>query len=151
MTLAEQVGTLRRTLYRLLSRQLSGRTRRPFNQLLAMKNIALSGVRTQAELAERLLMDPPAVSRLVDRLEEDGLVKRCAGEDRRCVRLEATDASRAELEVLKEEAARLDEDAARYLTPEEMTELKRLLEKVQAGLSQSHAAAQQPVEGESHG
>lgn len=145
MTLAEQVGAIRRTLYRLLTRRLSVKTRRPFTQLLAMKFIAVRGVRTQAELAERLLVDAPAVSRLVDRLEEEGLVKRCAGEDRRCVRLQVTEASRAEIAVLEEESRRLDEDAARFLTAEEMAELKRLLEKLQAGLSQ---VASQSVEGE---
>jgi DNA-binding MarR family transcriptional regulator len=136
MTLPEQVGTLRRTLHRLLTRRLSGRTRRPLTQLLALKFIAVRGVRTQAELAERLLMDAPAVSRLVDRLEEDGLVERCAGEDRRCVRLRVTGASRAELAVLEEEGQRLDDEAARHLTASEMDELKRLLDKVQAGLAQ---------------
>lgn len=146
MTLAEQVGALRRTLYRLLTRRLSGKTRRPLTQLLAVKFVAERGVRTQAELAERLLVDAPAVSRLVDRLEEEGLMKRCAGEDRRCVKLQATDAGRAELGVLEEATQSLDEDASRYLTEAEMVELKRLLEKLQAGLSQ---VATQPIEGES--
>jgi len=146
MTLAEQVGALRRTLYRLLTRRLSGKTRRPLTQLLAVKFVAERGVRTQAELAERLLVDAPAVSRLVDRLEEEGLMERCAGEDRRCVKLQATDAGRAELGVLEEATQSLDEDASRYLTEAEMVELKRLLEKLQAGLSQ---VATQPIEGES--
>ncbi|HYO51894.1 MarR family winged helix-turn-helix transcriptional regulator [Archangium sp.] len=134
MTLPEQVGSLRRTLYRLLTRRLSGRTRRPLTQLLALKFIAARGVRTQAELAERLLVDAPAVSRLVDRLEEDGLVKRCTGEDRRSVRLQVTEASRAELAVLEEEAQWLDDEAGRHLTPSELSELKRLLDKLQVGL-----------------
>ncbi|HYO67806.1 MAG TPA: MarR family transcriptional regulator [Archangium sp.] len=142
MTLAEQIGTLRRTLYRLLTRRLSGKTRRPLTQLLAVKFIAVRGVRTQAELAERLLVDAPAVSRLVDRLEEEGLVQRCAGEDRRCVKLQATDAGRAELEALEEATQSLDEDAARFLTEAELAELKRLLEKLQDRWSQ-------PGEGES--
>ena len=145
MTLAEQVGSIRRTLYRLLTRRLSVKTRRPLTQLLAMKFIAMRGVRTQAELAERLLVDAPAVSRLVDRLEEEGLVERRAGEDRRCVRLQVTEASRAEIAVLEEESRRLDEDAARCLTAAEVTELKRLLEKLQVGLLQG---GPQPFEGE---
>lgn len=136
MTLAEQVGALRRTLYRLLTRRLSGKTRRPLTQLLAVKYVAARGVRTQAELAERLLVDAPAVSRLVDRLEEEGLMKRCAGEDRRCVKLQATDAGQAELGVLEEATQSLDEEASRYLTEAEMVELKRLLEKLQVGLGQ---------------
>jgi MarR family transcriptional regulator, transcriptional regulator for hemolysin len=145
MTLAEQVGALRRTLYRLLTRRLSGKTRRPLTQLLAVKFVAVRGVRTQAELAERLLVDAPAVSRLVDRLEEEGLMKRRAGEDRRCVKLEATEAGREAMGALEEATQSLDEDAARCLTDAEMVELKRLLEKLQAGLSQVVA---QPFEGE---
>jgi MarR family transcriptional regulator for hemolysin len=136
MTLPEQVGSLRRTLHRLVGRRLSGRTRRPFNHLLAMKFIARLGVRTQAELAERMLMDAPAVSRLVDRLEEDGLVKRCAGEDRRCVRLQVTESSRGELEVLDEADQWVQAEADKYLTATEVRELMRLLGTLQAGLSQ---------------
>jgi DNA-binding MarR family transcriptional regulator len=145
MTLAEQVGALRRTVYRLLTRRLSGKTRRPLTQLLAVKFIDVRGVRTQAELAERLLVDAPAVSRLVDRLEEEGLVKRCAGEDRRCVKLQATDAGRVEVEVLEDASRWLDEESARCLTEAEMAELRRLLEKLQAGLTQVGAQA---LEGE---
>lgn len=145
MTLAEQVGTLRRTLFRLLTRRLSGKTRRPLTQLLAVKFIDLRGVRTQAELAERLLVDAPAVSRLVDRLEEEGLVKRCAGEDRRCVKLQATEKGRAEMGVLEEASGWLDEESARCLTDAELAELRRLLEKLQAGLNQVGA---QHFEGE---
>lgn len=139
MTLPEQVASLRRTLHRLITRRLSGRTRRPLQHLLALKYIAFKGVRTQAELAERLIMDAPAVSRLMDRLEEDGLVKRCAGEDRRCVRLEVTEASLPEIELLEQEVRVVDGEALRHLTAAEGRELKRLLEKVQAGLLQEPA------------
>ncbi len=142
MTLAEQVASLRRALHRLISRRVSGRTRRPFQQLLALKAIGVDGVRTQAALAERLLVDAPAVSRMVDRLEEDGLVRRCAGEDRRCVRLEVTEASRAEIAVLQEAALWLDEEASQHLTAEEMRELKRLMEKLQLGLTQGQYPAE---------
>lgn len=147
MTLAEQIGALRRTLYRLLARRLSGKTRRPLTQLLAVKFVAARGVRTQAELAERLLVDAPAVSRLVDRLEEEGLMKRCAGEDRRCVKLQATDKGRAEMEALEEATQSIDEDAVRCLTEAELAELKRLLEKLQEGLT--HVAAQSEGEPQS--
>lgn len=136
MTLPEQVGSLRRTLHRLVGRRLSGRTRRPFTQLLAMKFIDRLGVRTQAELSERLLMDAPGVSRLVDRLEDEGLVKRCAGEDRRCVRLEVSEAGRAELTVLDEADQWVQGEASKYLSAPETRELMRLLGKLQAGLSQ---------------
>ncbi len=106
-------------------------------QLVALKFIAVEGVRSQATLAERMMVDAPAVSRLVDRLEEDGLVKRCAGEDRRCVRLESTPAGQQELEHLEAAEHSLDEEVQQHLTTSEMRELKRLLEKLQTGMSQS--------------
>jgi MarR family transcriptional regulator, transcriptional regulator for hemolysin len=137
MTLAEQVASLRRTLHRIITRRVSKRSRRPFQQLLALKYIAKQEALTQASLAERLLVDAPAASRMVDRLEEEGLVRRCAGENRRCVRLEATPASEAELEVLHDAAQWVDDEASRHLSVAEMSELKRLLDKVQAGMNQT--------------
>ncbi|WP_239014209.1 MarR family winged helix-turn-helix transcriptional regulator [Archangium violaceum] len=119
-----------------MARRLGERTSRPFTQLLALKVIAEEHVQTQAALAEHLLMDAPAVSRLVDRLENDGLVKRCAGENRRCVRLQATEAAEAEVSVLREAVQWVDNEAGRYLTLAEMQELKRLLDKLIAGLAQ---------------
>jgi MarR family transcriptional regulator, transcriptional regulator for hemolysin len=142
MQLPEQVAAVRRGLLRLITRRLSGRTRRPLQQLLALKFIAVKGVRTQAELAERMVVDAPAVSRLVDRLEEDGLVKRCAGEDRRCVRLEVTEASWKEVSALEEAVRLVDEEVSVHLTKAEMRELKRLLEKVQNGLCQTQSATE---------
>ena len=81
-------------------------------------------------------MDAPAVSRLVDRLVEDGLMKRCAGEDRRCVRLEVTDAGRKEVSVYHAELERLEGDLRKHLTVQEMKTLRQLLEKVHAGVLQ---------------
>ncbi|WP_395847527.1 MarR family winged helix-turn-helix transcriptional regulator [Cystobacter fuscus] len=118
---------------------MSSRTRRSLHQLVALKVIALRGVHTQAQLAERLLIDAPAVSRLVDRLQEDGLVTREAGADRRCVRLQVTNACWPEVEVLEDEVRRVDEEVAKHLTAEEMSELKRLLDKVHVALGANTA------------
>jgi MarR family transcriptional regulator for hemolysin len=137
MTLAEQVASLRRAMHRLLTRQLSRRTERPFTQMLALKAIDRGEVRSQAALAERLMVDAPAVSRLVDRLVEDGLMKRSAGEDRRCVRLEVTDAGRKEVAVYHAELERLESDIRKHLTVQEMKTLRQLLEKVHAGVLQT--------------
>lgn len=135
MTLAEQVATLRRTVRRLLAERLGEQTGRPFMQLLALKSIA-HGVRSQAALAERLGVDPPAASRLVDRLEEDGLVHRRAGEDRRCVRLELGEKGHAEMELVHAALQWVDGELRRYLEPSEATELQRLLTKLQDGLTE---------------
>ncbi|MCP3140789.1 MarR family winged helix-turn-helix transcriptional regulator [Pyxidicoccus xibeiensis] len=140
MTLPEQLGSLRRALRRLLTERLGEQTGRPFMQLLALKVIA-GGARSQVSLADGLSVDPPAVSRLVDRLEEDGLVNRLAGENRRCVRLELTDKGQVELELMRSALQWADGELTRYLSASEVVELKRLLEKLQAGLSQGESPA----------
>jgi MarR family transcriptional regulator for hemolysin len=61
------------------------------------------------------------------------------------VRLEVTEASLPVLGLLEDASQWLDEEATRLLTPSEVSELKRLLEKLQAGLSQ---ALSQSPEGE---
>jgi MarR family transcriptional regulator for hemolysin len=131
------VASIRRTLHRLLTRRLSKWTDRPFMQMLVLKVIDRGEVKSQAALAERLLVDPPAVSRMVDRLVEDGLMKRCAGQDRRCVRLEVTAAGHKEVAVYHAELERLEADTRKYLSAQEMKTLRLLLEKLQTGLQQS--------------
>jgi MarR family transcriptional regulator for hemolysin len=134
MTLPEQLGSLRRTLRRLLTERLGEQTGRPFMQLLALKVIA-QGARSQAALADGLSVDAPAVSRLVDRLEEDGLVSRRAGENRRCVKLELSEKGLAEMALLRSALEWADGELTKYLHEAEVTELKRLLQKLQDGLN----------------
>ncbi|MBM7117089.1 MarR family winged helix-turn-helix transcriptional regulator [[Archangium] primigenium] len=146
MTLAEQVGSLRRAIHRVINRRLSGRTRRPFQHLIAMKCIAHGEVRSQVDLADRLGIDAPAVSRLVDRLVEDGLVTRQAGENRRCVKLQTTESVGPELELLGEAARAVDEEVSRHLTEAELHELRRLLDKALGALTQGPSAQERPLD-----
>ena len=134
---------MRRTLHRLLTRRLSRQTDRPFTQLLALRVIDRGEVQAQAALAERLTVDPPAVSRLVERLAEDGLLKRCPGEDRRCVRLEVTEAGHEEALVLHSELQDLEAEVRKYLTAQEMRTLRQLLDKLQTGLQEIDAASEE--------
>ncbi len=143
MTLAEQVASVKRTVHRLLTRRLSRRTERPFMQMVALKVIHGGEVKSQAALAERLLVDAPAVSRLVDRLVEDGLLERSAGEDRRCVRLEVTKAGQKEVAVYHSELERLESEVRKHLTAHEVKTLQQLLEKLQAGMLQTGDASSQ--------
>jgi MarR family transcriptional regulator, transcriptional regulator for hemolysin len=146
MTLAEQVGSLRRAIHRLINRRLSGRTRRPFQHLVALKMVARCEVSSQVDLADRLGIDAPAVSRLVDRLVEDGVVTRQAGENRRCVKLQATESAWPEVELLGEAARAVDEEVSRHLTEAELHELKRLLDKALGALTQSASAQDKPLD-----
>ncbi|HYH98386.1 MarR family winged helix-turn-helix transcriptional regulator [Hyalangium sp.] len=140
------MASVRRTIHRLLTRRLSKRTDKPFMQMLALKVIARGEVGSQSALAEQLMVDPPAVSRLVDRLVEEGLLTRGAGEDRRCVRLEVTPEGRGEVDLLHAELRRLETDVRKHLTAQEAKTLQQLLEKLQAGLMETGDDAQEEQE-----
>lgn len=112
-------------------------------QMLALKAIDRGEVKSQAALAERLLVDPPAVSRLVDRLVEDGLLERSAGEDRRCVRLEVTKAGQKEVAIYHAELERLESEVRKHLTAQEVKTLHQLLRKLQAGMLGTGEASSQ--------
>jgi MarR family transcriptional regulator, transcriptional regulator for hemolysin len=101
MRLVERVGQLHKTTLRLLRREVATRTDRPFLQLKALKVIAHTpdGC-TQALLADRLFIDAAAASRLVDRLVDEGLVRRTRSTDRRCVHLSTTRAATKDLAIL---------------------------------------------------
>lgn len=120
MTLAEQIGRLSRSVQRRLVRQLAQKTDRSWHELRALKAISREDIRTQAALSDRLLMDPPAVSRLVDRLENDGLLARRAGADRRSVRLEVTRAGEKLVALMVKELNDLDREAEKLLSAEEL-------------------------------
>jgi MarR family transcriptional regulator, transcriptional regulator for hemolysin len=139
MTLAEQVAALRRTLHRHFTRHLAHRTSRSFLELRALRAISREDVRTQVALADRLLVDTAAVSRLVAKLEQDGLLVRQPGEDRRCVRLEVTAEGEAQVQLLEQELAALQTRTREHLTADEAQTLSRLLEKLHAGLREREA------------
>lgn len=135
MTLAEQIGAVRRVLNRSLARHVAQKTTRPLLHLIALRSILRAEVQTQAALAERLLIDAAAASRLVDRLEKEGLVRRCAGINRRCVRLEVTRAAQREVEIIESGLEWLDQQIRQYASPQEIRRTSRLLEKLQDGLT----------------
>jgi DNA-binding MarR family transcriptional regulator len=134
MTYAEQVGSLRRALHRALVRYLAERTERPVMQLLALRVVSRAEVQTQAQLAERLLVDAPAASRLVATLEEEGLVKRTTGEDRRCVCLSVTAAAKKEVAIIDEALRWLDGQVRENVSAKEYESSMAVLAKIQAGL-----------------
>lgn len=94
------------------------------------------GAMPQKNVIRTVQMEQAQASRALQRLKEEGKVRSVRDEDdRRCWNFELTKAGRADLlRVLPAMVTRRDEiDGA--LTPEEMTELRRLLSKVAALLA----------------
>jgi len=116
MRLVERAGMLHKALTRRLRKQLATRTARPFQQLRALRTIDGNAERcTQATLAEKLLIDASAASRLVDRLVDEGLVERGEAVDRRCVQLAVTRAARHELAIVDDAIAELEAELVAVL------------------------------------
>jgi MarR family transcriptional regulator, transcriptional regulator for hemolysin len=134
MTLPQQVGALKRAVHRALMRKLASETKRPLLHLSALYVIARGEVKTQTDLASRLLIDAPAASRLVDRLETDGLLRRAPGNDRRSVHLRITPAARPHIETLEVALKWLDAEVKRHLSAQEINAAMRAMEKLQKGL-----------------
>lgn len=134
MTLIEQVVRLRRTLHGLLHRRMTEVSEIPLQQLLILRVIEQGVARTQAEVADRLLMDAAAVCRSVQRLENQGLLVRSRGEDRRSMRLDVTEAAKPHVELMSNELSLLEARIRDHLSQEEAETLVRLLDKVQGCL-----------------
>lgn len=132
--LGEQLADVYRLIHRSLVKRLAQETPRPWTQLKLLRALSGGQAPTQAALADRLMMDAPSVSRLVARLESDGLLTRSEGDDRRCVHLSLTDAANAELEATSRAIRDLEEQMQRFLSDDERRALQLLLDKLLAGL-----------------
>ncbi len=83
------------------------------------------------EIGERLIERMPGITRLLDRLEEKGLVRRerCS-DDRRLVHCWITPAGLELLAAMDDAMDRADDDAVAELEPDETMALTALLERV---------------------
>jgi DNA-binding MarR family transcriptional regulator len=88
------------------------------------------------EVAARTVAVVPGITGLVDRLEKAGLVRReRSAEDRRVVFVAVTGPGLRALESLDEPVAALERKLLGHLTPAELKEFIRLLEKARAPLA----------------
>jgi DNA-binding MarR family transcriptional regulator len=104
----------------------------------------------QSELIKAVDLDPSTVTKMLQRLEQAGHVRRCPDpRDRRAVLVETTDASCGLLGDVQHKWGDLEDHTLRGLDKEERTELLRLLAKVEANLCTDPASCPktEPVDG----
>lgn len=89
------------------------------------------------ELADRLGIDAPAASRLVDKLASEGLVTRAPGPNRRCVLLQITPMATRSIQELEIGLEALGDQMRASLNEDEIEQTIRLMEKLIAGLTQA--------------
>ena len=108
-------------------------TLQQYNVLRILRGAGEQGLPT-LEIAERMIEQAPGVTRLLDRLEAKGLVRRerCR-QDRRQVLCWLTPAGSELVERLDEPVDRADVEAVAMLSPEEQDRLLRMLDSIRTG------------------
>jgi MarR family transcriptional regulator, organic hydroperoxide resistance regulator len=104
-------------------------------QEFVMMHLWDAGPVRQSELIKAVELDPSTVTKMLQRLEQAGHVRRCPDPgDRRAVLVEATEDSCALHSAVEEAWANLEEHTLTGLDPDERRELTRLLGKVEENL-----------------
>ncbi|HEY7509211.1 MAG TPA: MarR family transcriptional regulator [Vicinamibacteria bacterium] len=131
IALLRTADVVRRVLARVV--EPHGITLQQYNVLRILRGAGAEGLPT-LEVGERMIEQTPGVTRLLDRLEAKGLVrrKRCP-HDRRQVLCFATPAARRLVDQLDAPMDRADRDALRALETGELDALLRALDRVRSG------------------
>jgi DNA-binding MarR family transcriptional regulator len=105
-------------------------------QYIVILNVGSGRAQTPIALCRTLQYDTGAMTRLIDRVEAKGLIKRVAHDaDRRCVALEMTAAGSELYPKLVEIVKEMNRRATKGLTREEIDQLEALLRRVAANVA----------------
>ena len=135
---AEAYLNLLRTTDALLRKEIEalkawGLSTTQYNALRILRGAGDEGV-TCGELSERMLTRDPDVTRLIDRLDTRGLIRRVRSDrDRRVVRTCISAAGLELLEQLDEPSRTWTKDQLGHLSEQQLRDLIALLEKARAG------------------
>lgn len=131
MALLRTADVLRRRFESVF--QPHGITSQQYNVLRILRGARPEALPTM-EIADRMLERTPGITRLVDRLEEKGLVRRQRSqEDRRCVLCTVTEEGLELLAELEEPVDRADRDVVSMLDEDEVKELIGYLDRIRDG------------------
>jgi DNA-binding MarR family transcriptional regulator len=145
--MSETIGFLLNDTARMFRRAFNVRTRD--SGITALQSRVLTylsrypGIR-QGPLAELIEVEPITLSRMIDRLEESGLVERRADPtDRRAWQLHLTALAEPLLDSLRQTARTVVAEATEGLSDAERDELTRLVERVRTNLSRRECQKEQ--------
>jgi MarR family transcriptional regulator for hemolysin len=120
-----------------------------YRQSMVLGWLALEGELTQTELAARMMVEPPTLVGVLDRMERDGLITRhnCPS-DRRKNLIRANEAAKPMWDKIVHCAMRVRERATAGLSERQLATLKKLLRRVDDNLK-TREKAQKLVAGAS--
>ncbi|QDX24852.1 MarR family transcriptional regulator [Sphingomonas suaedae] len=134
----EPLGFLVADLARLLRRDFDLRAREigvTNAQWRTLKTLARHEGSNQGALAELLEVEPITLARMLDRLEDAGLVERRRDPaDRRAWRIHLTDAAQPLIGQLRDIADELVEDALAGISEADRAQMRRTLDRVRTNL-----------------
>lgn len=137
----ETYGMVRSTisrLHELLAREMEDEVGMPFERysVLLMLAQADGGALRPSELAEALPITSSGVTRLIDRLERDGVVERraCATDGRGTLVAMTADGTEVFRRAGRVHLRGIDEHLGANLTGSEMAELRRIMAKLAAAI-----------------
>lgn len=137
-TMSDPLGFLISDIGRLLRREFDARARRigvTRAQWRTLKTLARQPGCNQGMLAEMLEVEPITVARMIDRLEEAGLVERRRDPaDRRAWRIHLTDAAEPLIGQLRRIGDGLGEDALSGLSEAEREALQDMMNRIRMNL-----------------
>jgi MarR family transcriptional regulator, transcriptional regulator for hemolysin len=112
-----------------------------YRQSMVLGWLALEGELSQTELAAKMMVEPPTLVGIIDRMERDGWISRhnCPS-DRRKNLIRANPAAEPVWEKIVECAMRVRERATHGLSERELATLKKLLRRVGQNLKTLDAA-----------
>ena len=125
--------------YKLMQRKISAmlldeKLTQPQFQLLRV--VTRKGRASMREISDEMLVTPPNITGIIDRLESRGLIRRIAHErDRRATIIELTPKGKALQGDVAEKYRLFMQNSLRGLTADEQKALRDLLAKVQEGMS----------------
>jgi MarR family transcriptional regulator for hemolysin len=111
-----------------------------FRQAQVLGWLALEGDLSQTELAQRMMVEPPTLVSILDRMERDGWIsRRPCRSDRRRKYVQLNAAAEPSWDRVLESARRIRAQATTGLSPRQTKTLKKLLRVVQQNLTQRGA------------
>jgi MarR family transcriptional regulator for hemolysin len=118
-----------------------------YRQSLVLAWLALEGDLSQAELATKMMVEPPTLVGILDRMERDGWITRnSCPSDRRKKLIRATSAAEPVWEKIAEGGRRVRARATEGLSEEELETLKQLLGRVNRNLEANESQLANPIE-----
>jgi len=110
-----------------------GITSTVFNAMRILIQGPESGQRI-GEIGEQLIQRVPDITRLIDRMERDGFVRRARNtEDRRAVIIKLTDAGKRKCESLYFAVSKRHREQLLHMNARELKQLQKLLQKMVSG------------------